>query len=155
MAVGYVEQLSEFFRNIVNYRDKDIITLGEELNLLQTYFYLQQKRFGNSLKLDIRISEEAKKLIFIPPLTFQLLLENAIKHNAVSKETPLNVKLYIEHDKCLVMSNNINPKRSREAVSGMGLQNIINRYDLLSSEPVKINNDGINFTVTLPILKQH
>lgn len=155
MAVGYVEQLSEFFRNIVNYRDKDIITLGEELNLLQTYFYLQQKRFGNSLKLDIRISEEAKKLIFIPPLTFQLLLENAIKHNAVSKETPLNVKLYIEQDKCLVMSNNINPKRSREAVSGMGLQNIINRYDLLSSEPVKINNDGINFTVTLPILKQH
>lgn len=154
MAVDYVEQLSEFFRNIVNYRDKDVITLEEELTLLQTYFYLQQKRYGDSLKLNIRIPEEAKKNTFIPPLTLQLLLENAIKHNAVSKEALLNVELYIEDDKWLVVNNNINPKLSREASSGMGLQNIINRYNLLSSEPVRISNNGTNFTVTLPTLKQ-
>ena len=154
MAVDYVEQLSEFFRNIVNYRDKDVISLEEELTVLQTYFYLQQKRYGGSLKLDIRIPEEVRENTFIPPLTLQLLLENAIKHNAVSKETLLNVELYTEDDKWLVISNNINPKLSSEASSGMGLQNIINRYNLLSSEPVKINNNGTNFTVTLPTLKQ-
>ena len=154
MAVGYVEQLSEFFRNIVNYRDKDVITLAEEISLMQTYFFLQQKRYGANLKLDIRIPEDTKIVTFIPPLTLQLLLENTIKHNAISKESPLNVELVVEGDKWLVMRNNINPKLSREASSGMGLQNIINRYNLLSSEPVKIENDGNHFTVKLPTLKQ-
>ena len=154
MAVGYVEQLSEFFRNIVNYRDKEIITLGEDIGLMQTYFYLQQKRYGESLKLDIQVPEEVKRNTFIPPLTLQLLLENAIKHNAISKETPLLVELYSKEDNWLVMNNNINPKLTREASSGMGLQNIINRYNLLSSIPVKIDNNGPSFTVTLPTLKQ-
>ena len=154
MAVGYVEHLSEFFRNIVNYRDKEVITLGEEITLMHTYFYLQQKRYGDNLKLNINITEEAKKHIFIPPLTLQLLLENAIKHNAVSKETPLLVELYIENEKWLILRNNINPKLSKETGSGMGLQNIINRYNLLSGEPVLIKNDGVSYTVSLPTLKQ-
>ena len=154
MAVGYVEHLSEFFRNIVNYRDKDVITLGEEIMLMQNYFYLQQKRYGNNLKLVISVSEEAKKHTFIPPLTMQLLLENAIKHNAVSKETPLLVELFTDDGKWLLLRNNINPKLSKEIGSGMGLQNIINRYNLLSKEEVQLNNDGVHFTVSLPILKQ-
>lgn len=153
-AVGYVEQLSEFFRNIVNYRDKDVITLGEELGVLQTYFYLEQKRFGDNLKLSINIPEEAKLHTFIPPLTLQLLLENAIKHNVVSKEKQLQVSLFMENEKYLVIKNNINPKMSRQSGAGMGLQNIINRYNLLSSEAITINNDGISFTVLLPTLKQ-
>ena len=154
MAVDYVEQLSEFFRNIVNYRDKDVITLGEEISVLQTYFYLQQKRFGENLKLNIVVPEEVKKHTFIPPLTLQLLLENAIKHNAVSKEKQLMINLFIENGKYLVIKNNINLKITKEASEGMGLQNIINRYNLLSNEPVSINNDGVNFTVSLPTLKQ-
>jgi hypothetical protein len=154
MAVDYVEQLSGFFRNIVNYRDKDVISLGEEISVLQTYFYLQQKRYGDNLKLDINITEEAKKLIFIPPLTLQLLVENAIKHNAVSKETLLLISLFMENEKHLVIKNNINPKITKESGAGMGLQNIISRYNLLSSEPVKVLNDGNSFTVSLPTLKQ-
>ncbi len=154
MAIGYVEHLSEFFRNIVNYRDKDVISLGEEIGLMQTYFYLQQKRYGDHLKINITVSEEAKRHIFIPPLTLQLLLENAIKHNAVSKETPLLVELFIENEKWLTLRNNINPKLSGEMGSKMGLQNITNRYNLLSGEPVLINNNGTHFTVSLPILKQ-
>ena len=153
-AVDYVEQLSEFFRNIVNYRDKDVITLGEEINLLKTYFYLQQKRYGDNLKLTIDISEEAKKQLFIPPLTLQLLLENAIKHNAVSKETTLFIDLFIENGNRLVLRNNINPKLSQQAGTGMGLQNIINRYNILSKEQVQVNNNGQYFTVSLPALKQ-
>jgi ligand-binding sensor domain-containing protein len=154
MAVGYVEQLSEFFRNIVTYRDKDVITLGEEINILQNYFFLQQKRYGNNLKMKIDIPENVKKLIFIPPLSLQLLLENAIKHNAVSKEKQLSVELYIENEKYLVIKNNINPKITKESGAGMGLQNITNRYNLLSHDPVIIKNDGIYFIVALPLLKQ-
>jgi ligand-binding sensor domain-containing protein len=154
MAIGYVEQLSEFFRNIVNYRDKDVIILGEEINLLKTYFYLQQKRYGDNLKLNIDISEAAKKQIFIPPLTLQLLLENAIKHNAVSKETLLTVDLFIQNEKYVVIRNNINPKFSPQKGTGMGLQNIINRYNILSKNEVSVTNDKQYFTVLLPVLKQ-
>lgn len=152
-AVSYVEQLSGFFRNIVNYRDKDVISLGEEINVAQTYFYLQQKRFGDNLKLNVDITEEAKKHTFIPPLTLQLLIENAIKHNAVSKETPLLINLFMEDGKYLVIKNNINLKITSESGAHMGLQNIVNRYNLLSTEPVTIKNDGIDFMVSLPILK--
>lgn len=154
MAVGYVEQLSVFFRNIVNYRDKEIISLGEEISVVETYFYLQQKRYGDSLMLHIDIPDEIKRNTFIPPLTLQLLVENAIKHNAISREARLDIHLYVENDSRLVVRNNINPKISREASSGMGLQNIVNRYNLLSGEPVSVKDDGQNFTVILPILKQ-
>ncbi len=153
MAVDYVENLSSFFRNIVNYRDQDVISLEEETGILKTYFYLQQKRHGQNLTLNISISEEQKKLIFIPPLTLQLLIENAIKHNAVSKETVLKIMVYLDKDK-LVIKNNINPKVSREPGTGTGLQNIVKRYNLLSKEAVSVLNDGINFTVILPVLNK-
>ena len=152
MAVDYVEKLSVFFRNIVNYRDQDVITLEEEIGVLKTYFYLQQKRHGKNLMLNISVSEAEKKLIFIPPLTLQLLIENAIKHNAVSKETPLEIIISLENKEQLIIKNNINPKITREPGTGTGLQNIIKRYSLLSKEPVTVNNDGTDFTVILPVL---
>jgi ligand-binding sensor domain-containing protein len=153
MAVEYVEQLSDFFRNIVNYRDKDVIPLREEIGLLKTYFFIQQKRFGRNLILTINLSEDEKNKTFIPPLTMQLLAENAIKHNAVSKEAPLEIKIFIENER-LIINNNINKKISKESGAGMGLQNITNRYTLLSKQNVSIKNEGKQFVVSLPILKQ-
>jgi LytS/YehU family sensor histidine kinase len=152
MAVEYVEQLSDFFRNIVNYRDKDVISLQEEIGLLKTYYFLQQKRYGDHLQLKIDIAEPLQQSIFIPPLTLQLLMENAIKHNAVSKESNLMVILFIEKDK-LIIKNNINPIFNKKEGAGMGLQNIISRYRLLSEIPVSVHQDGKEFAVTLPILK--
>lgn len=153
MAVEYVEQLSDFFRNIVNYRDKDVITFKEEIALLKTYFFIQQKRFGNSLILNINLSEEEETQNYIPPLTLQLLAENAIKHNAVSKETSLAIDIFMENER-LIVRNNINLKLSKAAGAGMGLQNIINRYTLLSNQEVIIKNDDKFFIVSLPGLKQ-
>ena len=153
MAVEYVEQLSDFFRNIVNYRDKDIIAVKEELELLKTYLFLQQKRFGNSLSLNINLSDQEKAQNFIPPLTMQLLAENAIKHNAVSKETPLAIDIFMK-DERLIVQNNINAKFSQAAGAGMGLQNIVNRYTLLSNQNVIIDNGDQFFRVSLPLLKQ-
>ena len=153
MAVQYVEQLSDFFRNIVNYRDKDVIAVKEEIELLKTYFFIQQKRFGSSLSLTINLSEEEKNQNFIPPLTLQLLAENAIKHNAVSKESILTIDLFMENER-LIVRNNINKKLSKTAGAGMGLQNIINRYTLLSNQKVIIKNDDQFFLVSLPFLKQ-
>lgn len=152
MAVQYVEHLSDFFRNIVNYRDKNIISLQEEISLLQSYLYLQQKRYGSNLQLIIDITESDKEMIFLPPLTLQLLVENAIKHNVVSKEALLKIKLFKE-DNCIVVQNNINKKLHKEKGTGMGLENIINRYSMLNAKPVEIKETPDDFTVSLPILK--
>ena len=153
VAVQYVEQLSDFFRNIVTYRDKDMISLEEEIGLLKTYFYLQQKRYGNNLELQINLTGQNESQIFLPPLTLQLLMENAVKHNAVSKEAILIVQLYAQ-DEYLVISNNINPKANGETGTGMGLQNIINRYAMLTDKKVIVHKTDKYFTVSLPILKQ-
>lgn len=153
VAVEYVEQLSDFFRNIVTYRDKDIIDLKEEIELLKTYLFIQQKRFGKYLGLIISLNEERNQVTFIPPLTLQLLAENAIKHNCISKETPLIIDIYVE-DKMLVFRNNINPKMDEPAGAGMGLQNITNRYRLLSNKNIIIKKDAKSFIVMLPVLKQ-
>lgn len=152
-AAEYATQLSDFFRNVVNQRDKDIISLKDEINSLHTYFYLQQKRYGSNLKCEINISDVQQETYMIPPLTLQLLVENAVKHNAVSKETPLLISLFISDEKYLDISNNINPKINKAGGAGMGLQNIINRYRLLTDTPVKVYNDQEYFIVSLPLLR--
>lgn len=154
LAVEYAEQLSDFFRNIVNYRDKDIISLQEETDLLQTYFFLQQKRHGNNITLMNRLTEQQKTQYMIPPLTLQLLIENAIKHNAVSKETKLIISLDINEEEYLQVKNNIHTRISKQEGAGMGLQNIVNRYNLLTSKKVKISQDENYFIVSLPLLKK-
>ncbi len=151
-GVEYVEQLSDFFRNIVNYRDKNTISLQEEVSLLQNYLYLQQKRYGSSLQLNINVSQPEQQHIFLPPLTLQLLMENAIKHNVVSKEALLKIEIHIENG-CLVVQNNISKKMNKEKGTGMGLENIKSRYTMLHEQPVQVNDDGKNFIVRLPILK--
>ena len=87
------------------------------------------------------------------PLALQLLIENAVKHNVVSSVSPLLVELYIDEDHYLVVRNNIIPKLHKEKGSGMGLENIIKRYELLSDRKVVIDNDGMHFTVKIPVIK--
>lgn len=151
-GVEYVEHLSDFFRNIVTYRDKDTISLQEEITLLQNYLYLQQKRYGSNLRLSINVGEAEQQHIFLPPLTLQLLVENAIKHNVVSKEALLQIELHIQEGS-IIVQNNINKKINKEKSTGMGLQNIKSRYALLHDKPVLVKDDGTRFIVTLPILK--
>jgi ligand-binding sensor domain-containing protein len=151
LAVEYVEKLSEFFRNIVNYRDKNLITLEEEIHLLGNYIFIQKKRYGENLELEILLDEKTKKSKYVPPLTLQLLAENAIKHNAVSKESKLRITIGCKDGK-MEISNNINPKMSKETSSGMGLQNIINRYELLTKEEIGISSEDNRFSITVPLL---
>ncbi len=153
IAVEYAEQLSEFFRNVVNQRDKDVVSLKDEIGSLYSYSFLQQKRYGNNLQVHIDITEEQQLANKIPPLTLQLLVENAIKHNALSKETPLFITLTVNEEDCLQVKNNMNPRINKQPGAGMGLQNIINRYLLLTKRAVLVKDDGKYFTVSLPLLK--
>ncbi len=151
-AVEYVEKLSEFFRNIVNYRDKNLVPLHEELNLLDNYIFIQRKRYGNNLKLEINIDEESRSNKCVPPLTLQMLAENAIKHNAVSRESPLTITITAKGDR-LSIKNNLNAKIAKEKSAGFGLHNIKSRFQLLTNEEIAITNDKQNFEVIIPLLQ--
>lgn len=149
-AIEYVEKLSRFFRDILDYRDIDIIPLSDELKLIDTYFYLQKKRYCDNLKLEIEIGEEELKSL-IPPMVLQMLVENAIKHNVVSAEMPLNVRItsQINH---IIVSNNLQPKKAGLPSTGIGLTNIRSRYNLLGFGEVQIEKNSQDFIVKLPLI---
>jgi streptogramin lyase len=152
-AVEYVERLSDFFRSIVTYREKDLIVLKEELNIIKDYLFIQRKRYGCAFAVDINITPAQEKQYMIAPLTMQLLAENAVKHNAILKDKPLLLEMFIEND-WLIVRNNVNPKMQPEVSTRLGLQNIIKRYELLTGKNVIINKDEKYFTVQIPIIKK-
>lgn len=152
-AVTYVEKLSDFYRSIVMNREKDLITLEEELAILNDYAFIQQKRYGRAVQIQNTVTEEKGKLYFITPLALQLLIENAIKHNVVSLETPLSIEVYIDKDEYLVVKNTIAKKLQEEKGSRMGLQNIRKRYELISRRAVIVENNEQYFIVKIPLLK--
>ncbi len=149
-AVEHVEQLSEFFRNILQVRDKELIPLREELRLLDTYFYLEQRRFGERIALVTHIPEEVREH-YLPPLTLQLLVENAIKHNAATVRDPLRIEVRAVDGAIEV----VNPVRVRKAAlpsTGFGVQSIRQRYAALTDRAVQVANDGAYFRVRIPLL---
>jgi ligand-binding sensor domain-containing protein len=152
-AISYVEKLSDYFRNMVQHRDKDLISLEEELVMVETYYFLQQKRFGEYLLLEVDIPVSWKKSFGLPPLSLQLLIENAVKHNAVSHETPLRILVKASGSSTLLIENNLNPKMSAEASTGIGLENIINRFNILAGHKVKVTQTAEKFTVEVPLIK--
>lgn len=153
-AAQYVEHLSDFYRSIVNIREKDLISLPEELRIIEDYFFIQKKRFGDALNFEINITDDQKEMYSIPPLTLQLLAENAIKHNIVSKDHPLLFQLCIQNNN-LVVKNNLNIKATKEKSEGLGLQNIKNRFLLIAQKEVIIETSQTHFIVKLPLIKNH
>lgn len=151
-AADYVEKLSDYFRNMVQHRDRDIITLEEELEMVETYYFLQQKRFGADLRLTLRIPEQWKKQYGVPPLSLQLLLENAVKHNVVSYESPLEITVTATDHASLLIQNNLNLKVKTDASTGIGIENIVNRFNILASKEVIVSSGDHIFTVEIPLI---
>jgi len=150
LAITYVENLAEFFRNVLTYRNKDLIPLREELKLLDSYLFIQMKRYGKSLMVDISLDgEELDKKV--PPLTLQILVENAIKHNIISDSNPLSISI-ADAPEGLSVSNNLQLKNKPESSTRTGLQNIVSRYRLIGSEEVDIRVENDQFKVTIPLI---
>lgn len=149
-AVDYVDQLSSFFRGVLLHRDSELISLSEEINIMRNYTYILKKRYGDN----IVINEYIETLEgFIAPLSLQLLVENAIKHNIVSDVKPLTITITIDH-KRLMVSNPIQPKiQSSSESTGFGLSSLLTRYQYLTSSCIEILNDGETFTVSIPVLQ--
>lgn len=148
-AEQFIRQLSNVYRYILESRDKEVVPLKEELEVLRAYLFLMDIRFGESLHVDIRIPEPAKGLV--APLTLQMLVENALKHNEVSKANPLYLDIFQE-DNYVVVRNNLQAKNVLPESTALGLANIQARYQVLSGKEVLITDKDNFFTVKIPIL---
>jgi two-component system, LytTR family, sensor kinase len=150
-AINFVQQLSKVYRHILEVRDEQSILLKEELDVLKAYAFLLKTRFGDNLEVTIDVPEEKLKRRIVP-LSLQILMENAIKHNIVSSEKPLKIDVFASNGK-LVVSNNLQKKNQINESTGIGLDNIRNRYKLLGNGQVEVTHQGDNFTVSIPLIE--
>ena len=151
LAEAFIVRLTRVYRYVLDLKDQDLISLEEELEFIKSYFFLQQIRFGNSLHMYTQI--DSKWLSYkIPPLTLQLLVENAIKHNIISRENPLTVELYAEDSGNFVVKNNYQLRNEKVDSTGIGLTNLKARYQFLSDKkPTFFIEDGFYYA-KVPIL---
>ena len=157
-AQQYLEYLSDVYRYVLVSRSRNTVPLEEELTFLDAYVYLNKIRFRENLQIEKNLSPAAYRQ-YVTPLSLQMLIENAIKHNVVSKDSPLKIKIQQEGNQYLVVENNIQEKTilrnpDREESTRVGLQNIINRYSLLTDRQVAISRSGGLFTVKIPLLPE-
>ncbi|MCE6990854.1 histidine kinase [Dyadobacter sp. CY323] len=150
-AARFINRLSKIYRYVLDVQQEELVPLEKELDFAENYLSLQKIRFEESLQFQIHVSNSQAG--FLPPLSLQLLLENAIKHNIASAENPLRIDIALENN-ALVVKNNLQLKSSISDDSvGIGLSNISKRYELLSQERISVLNDGEWFVVKLPLLR--
>lgn len=152
-AVTYVNELSSVYRYLLQANENELITIERELNFVKDYFHLLETRFGNGIQLSITINDKYLNWL-LPPLTLQLLVENAVKHNTVLPQNPLAIKIYTE-DENIVVVNNLQKKTSHIPSNKLGLKTIRSKYELLKKEPIQIEETPEYFKVILPLIKNN
>jgi LytS/YehU family sensor histidine kinase len=150
-AAKFIKKLSDVYRYVLDTRDREVVSLEEEMDFLKSYVFLQQIRFGEKLKIDIQLNGIKS---MVAPLALQMLIENAIKHNVVSEESPLTVKVYAD-DQYLAVENDLQKKVIlSEDKSGVGLDNIRKRYEFLTGREIVIQETPEKFIVRLPFITE-
>ncbi|WP_089779196.1 sensor histidine kinase [Chitinophaga sp. YR573] len=147
----FVVQLSHVYRYLLNVNERDVTSLEEELSFVRSYLYILHQRFESALDVTIHVPEAYYNYV-IPPLSLQLLMENAIKHNSVSIEHPLQMEISIQDNAKLVVKNSLLPRKTPEESTKLGLQNISERYQLLFRKDIEIIKTADTFTVNLPLI---
>lgn len=149
-ASAYIRKLAGLYRYMLKNENEHIVTLGEEMEFTEMYIDLLKERFPDGLIVENRVKAEDYSR-HVVPCGVQMLIENTTKHNAVSTSSPLCVEIFVE-DEMLVVTNNIQPRISRQPSTRLGLANISKQYEDIANRKVEIINDQKNFTVKLPLL---
>ncbi len=151
MAVKFVNQLSKVYRYLLQSNEKELTSLKDEIDFLDSYIFLLKTRFGEGFTVKMDVSDELLATL-IPPLTLQILVENAVKHNVVSIHKPLNITIASLESGTIAVVNNLQKKTINVASTGMGLANIVAKYRLLNKPSIRIEEGSNEFSVTLPII---
>lgn len=149
-AVDFINQLSKVYRYLLDNRNNELVELETELNFIDAYIYLLQIRFDKNLVFKLDIPKEKLKML-LPPMSLQMLIENAIKHNEVSDEQHLLIEILLDEDKLKVV-NNLQKRTNIEPSSKTGIQNIKDRYRYFTDKAVEVIENTKSFTVKIPLL---
>ena len=152
-SIDFILKLSDFYRFTLENRKLDLIKLSEELEILNAYVFLLKERFEDGIDLSIHINQDSCQSP-VPPFTLQLLVENCIKHNTVSSDRPLQIRLYSDKD-FIIVENRLQPKKTPEPSMGMGLENINQRYIHLLDKEIEIICSDHFFKIKLPLLHEY
>ena len=146
----YILKMSEVYRYVLHYQEQNEVPVHEELAFIRSYTYILQSRFEEGLEISIQVAPGNlnRKVL---PFSLQLLVENAIKHNAVSYKNPLAINIYDLGD-VLIVENDIRPRLTLDSHSGTGLHNLDRRYRLVSDKKILITRDSSKFKVEIPFL---
>jgi two-component system, LytTR family, sensor kinase len=150
-AARFINQLAEVYRYILEFGKEEVVSLSAEKKLLNNFIYLYSIRYEDGLKINVDIPDEGNR--YIIPMAIQILLENAIKHNTLSPEKPLNVVIKLEGDYISVL-NNLQPKTALQPSNKLGLKNIQSRYKYLTEKEVFIEKTDKHFLVRIPVLNR-
>ena len=150
-AEVFLDELTKVFRYLLRNNNTELVTVAQELQLLQSYFQLLHMRFGDGILLEIDTDPDFGNHL-LPPLTLQLLMENAVKHNQIHRDKPLLIMVCTQPGQQLLISNNIRPKDSLVESTGIGLQSINARYRMLNQKGLTITKTEDAFTVSIPLL---
>lgn len=152
-TADFVQKLAEFYRFTLESRKLDLIHVSEEMRIVAAYLFLLKQRFEEGFTFTHTLDEGVLRTL-IPPFTLQLLVENCIKHNVVSLERPLHIRLYSNGDQ-LIIENQRQPKRTEETSLGVGLKNIDLRYRHLLNKKIEIITGDTAFVIKLPIIHEY
>ncbi len=151
-AKQFNDNLADVYRYILQNKARGLVLLRDEIDFLNNYFSLLQIRFDKAVSLNIIIDEKAPDQYLIPPISLQVMAENAIKHNEFSETSPLLLEIKM-NSSGLIVQNSIRVKKLRKASSKIGLHNLNERYKLTTGKEITVNEGEIFFIVTLPVLK--
>lgn len=149
-AQEFIDEFSQIYRYVLETIEQPVSTLGRELGFIRSYLFLQKIRYGDCLSWTVNVPGELLPLL-VPPLSLQTLLENAIKHNIINPDKPLNIEIFAEA-KTLVVKNNIQPKISAPVSTGVGLKNLTKRYALISKQEPAFFVDAGHYIAKLPLI---
>jgi tetratricopeptide (TPR) repeat protein len=150
-AEQFVEELSSVYRYLLKSNESQLNSLREELDFIQSYVHLLKTRFGDALRFETSISSEDENRQ-IPPLTLQLLVENTIKHNIVSHNQPLTIKIVSAENHFLIVENNLQRKTSGVISHKVGLSNIASKFEILGIRGLEVGEDEAKFWVMVPLV---
>lgn len=149
-AEQFVEEMSQVYRYLLQYGEQDAVPLRDEMAFLRSYVFLLRMRFGESLQLEAELPEQVLDRL-VPPLALQTLVENAVKHNAVSRQHPLRITVALGVPDCLLVRNSRRARLSPEPSSGVGLRNLANRVRILHQQELQLEQSADEFSVCLPL----
>lgn len=153
-AEVFLDEMSKVYRYLLRNNEDDVVPLEIELQFMDSYYHLLKTRFGDAIELKKNISEDCKEYS-LPPLTLQTLVENAVKHNVLLKEQPLKIEIRCLNNEFLVVKNNLQRKSLSVIPGNTGLENIAAKYQLINKSGIQVNEEGGEFKVTVPLLKNN